>query len=130
MATAHGMGGLGSGRYPNETSLGPVSDTDYWEVVARAETKIGDKVRLGGGFAYSPNVSNTSAWSKYAAFGLGLELPHNALPQNVTASLTGVAGYSWFGKQSDALGGFPLPAYVNWNAGITFTHKSINLDLR
>jgi uncharacterized protein (TIGR02001 family) len=24
--------------YPNETSLGPVSDTDYWEVVARAET--------------------------------------------------------------------------------------------
>ena len=75
-------------------------------------------------------MSNTGAWSKYAAFGLGLELPRNALPQNVTASLTGVAGYSWFGKQSDALGGFPLPAYVNWNAGITFTHKSINLDLR
>ena len=28
--------------YPNETPLGPVSDTDYWEVAARAETKIGD----------------------------------------------------------------------------------------
>jgi uncharacterized protein (TIGR02001 family) len=116
--------------YPNETPLGPVSDTDYWEVVARAETKIGDRLRFAGGFAYSPNVSNTGAWSKYAAFGLGLELPRNTLPQNVTASLTGGAGYSWFGNQSEALGGFPLPPYVNWNAGITFTHKSINLDLR
>ena len=28
-----------------------------------------------GGFAYSPNVSNTGAWSKYAAFGLGIDVP-------------------------------------------------------
>ena len=98
--------------------------------VLLAITLHGDRLRLAGGFAYSPNVSNTGAWSKYAAFGLGLELPRNALPKNVSASLTGGAGYSWFGNQSEALGGFPLPAYVNWNAGITFTHKSINLDLR
>ena len=116
--------------YPNETPLGPVSDTDYWEAVARVETKIGDALRLATGFAYSPNVSNTGAWSSYAAFGLGLELPRNALPRNVTASVTGGAGYSWFGNQSAELGGFPLPSYVNWNAGITFTYKSINLDLR
>ena len=27
-------------------------------------------------------------------------------------------------------GGFPLPAYLNWHAGVTFTHKVFNLDLR
>jgi hypothetical protein len=34
------------------------------------------------------------------------------------------------GNQSLALGGFPLPAYVNWNAGVTFSRKVFNLDLR
>ena len=87
-------------------------------------------LRVAGGFAYSPNVSNTGAWSKYAAFGLGVDLPSSALPQNVTASLTGGAGYFWFGNQSAELGGFPLPAYLNWNAGVTFTRKMLNLDLR
>jgi len=79
---------------------------------------------------YSPNVSNTGAWSKYAAFGLGVDLPRNALPQNVTASLTGGTGYYWFGNQSAALGGFPRPAYLNWSAGVTFTRAMFNLDLR
>ena len=52
------------------------------------------------------------------------------LPQDVSASVTGGVGYSWFGNQSAALGGFPLPAYLNWNAGVTFTYKKLNLDLR
>ena len=45
-------------------------------------------------------------------------------------SLTGGAGYSWFGNQSPRLGGFPLPAYLNWNAGVTLTRGAFNLDLR
>jgi uncharacterized protein (TIGR02001 family) len=117
--------------YPGETvPPGVLAGIDYWEAIARADTRIGDILRVAGGFAYSPNVSNTGAWSKYAAFGLGVDLPRNALPQNVTASITGIAGYYWFGNQSVALGGFPLPAYVNWNAGVTFTRAMFNLDLR
>jgi hypothetical protein len=58
------------------------------------------------------------------------DLPRTALPQNVTASLTGGIGYYWFGNQSAALGGFPLPAYLNWSAGVTFTRAMFNLDLR
>jgi hypothetical protein len=58
-------------------------------------------------FRLLAEFSNTGAWSKYAAFGLGVDLPRNALPQNVTASLTGGTGYYWFGNQSAALGGFP-----------------------
>ena len=87
-------------------------------------------MRIAGGFAYSPNVSNTGAWSKYAAFGLGIDVPHRLLPPEVSVSMTSVAGYSWFGNQSVELGGFPLPAYLNWNAGVTFARKNLNLDLR
>jgi len=117
--------------YPGETvQPGAFAGIEYWEAAARADTKIGELLRLAGGFAYSPNVSNTGAWSKYAAFGLGIDLPRNALPHNITASVTGGAGYYWFGNQSAALGGFPLPAYLNWNAGVTFTRSRFNLDLR
>jgi uncharacterized protein (TIGR02001 family) len=117
--------------YPGETvPVGVAAGIDYWEAAGRADTRIGEALRVAGGFAYSPNVSNTGAWSKYAAFGLGVDLPRNALPQDVTASVTGSAGYYWFGNQSAALGGFPLPAYLNWNTGVTLTRKIFNLDLR
>ena len=117
--------------YPGDTvSPGQFAGIEYWEAASRADTKIGELLRLAGGFAYSPNFSNTGAWSKYAAFGLGIDLPRNALPHDITASVTGGAGYYWFGNQSIALGGFPLPAYLNWNAGVTFTRSRVNLDLR
>jgi uncharacterized protein (TIGR02001 family) len=117
--------------YPGETAPpGVPIGIEYWEAGARADTRIGEALRVAGGFAYSPNVSNTGAWSKYAALGLGVDLPRSALPQNVSASLTGGTGYYWFGNQSAALGGFPLPAYLNWTAGVTFTRAMFNLDLR
>jgi uncharacterized protein (TIGR02001 family) len=117
--------------YPDETPPpGVTKGINYWEAMARADTTLGDVLQVAGGFAYSPNVSNTGAWSMYAAFGLGVDLPGKLLPPEVSASVTGGAGYSWFGNQSAALGGFPLPAYLNWNAGATFTHKNLNLDLR
>jgi uncharacterized protein (TIGR02001 family) len=114
--------------YPGETPGSP--GINYSEVLARADKRIGEALRVDGELAYSPNYSNTGAWSKYAAFGLGIDLPRNVLPQNVTASLTGAVGYYWFGNQSAELGGFPLPAYLNWHAGVTFTRKVFNLDLR
>jgi uncharacterized protein (TIGR02001 family) len=123
--------GWTSFRYPGEIApIGGTAGIDYWEAAARADTRIGEALRIAGGFAYSPNVSNTGAWSKYAAFGLGLDLPRNVLPGNVTASVTGSAGYYWFGNQSPSFGGFPLPAYLNWTAGVTLTRQMFNLDLR
>jgi uncharacterized protein (TIGR02001 family) len=117
--------------YPGETAPpGVTAGINYWEAVARADTQLGELLRVAGGVAYAPNVSNTGAWGKYAAFGMGLDLPGTVMPQDVSASLTAGAGYSWFGNQSAALGGFPLPAYLNWNAGVTFTYKGLNLDLR
>jgi hypothetical protein len=49
---------------------------------------------------------------------------------NLGVSFTTAAGYSWFGNQAPRLGGLPLPAYLNWRAGVTLTHKAFNLDLR
>ena len=62
--------------------------------------------------------------------GIGAELPQRMLPRNVTATVTTTVGYSRFGDQSAELGGYPLPAYLNWSAGIRFTRGKLNLDLR
>ena len=116
--------------YPGERLPGETNGINYWETVIRGDRKIGEQFRVAAGYAYSPNVSNTGAWSQYVAAGLGFDAPDRLLPPNLAASFTTAAGYSWFGNQNALLGGFPLPAYLNWQAGVTFTHKAFNLDLR
>jgi uncharacterized protein (TIGR02001 family) len=116
--------------YPGEKLPGETSGINYWEAVIRGDTKIGESIRVASGYAYSPNVSNTGAWSQYVAAGVGFDVPSRLLPQDLSVSFTTAAGYSWFGNQASELGGFPLPAYLNWQAGVTFTHKVFNLDLR
>jgi uncharacterized protein (TIGR02001 family) len=115
--------------YPGERLPG-ATGINYWEAVLRGDRSIGEHVRVAAGYAYSPDVSNTGAWSQYVAAGIGYDVSGRMLPANLDISFTTAAGYSWFGNQSLALGGFPLPAYLNWQAGVTFTHKAFNLDLR
>lgn len=114
--------------YPGGMPSSP--SIDYWEVGGRADTKLTQLLSVAAGFAYSPNFSNTGAWSKYAAFGLGVDVPSTVLPQDVAVSVTAGVGYYWFGSQSPSLGGFALPAYLNWNAGVTLKRKVFSLDLR
>jgi uncharacterized protein (TIGR02001 family) len=116
--------------YPGERLPGETGGINYWEAVIRGDTKISETIRAAAGYAYSPNVSNTGAWSQYVAAGVGFDLPSRLLPKDLSVSFTTAAGYSWFGNQSPDLGGFPLPAYLNWQAGVTFTHKVVNFDLR
>lgn len=116
--------------YPGERLPGLTNGINYWEGVIRGDRSIAEYFRVAGGYAYSPNVSNTGAWSQYVAGGAGFNVPGRLLPQNLTVSFTTAVGYSWFGSQSPQLGGFALPAYLNWQAGVTFTYKALNLDLR
>ena len=116
--------------YPGERLPGETNGINYWEAAIRGDKSIGESIRIASGYAYSPNVSNTGAWSQYVAAGLGYDLPTRLLPQNLGVSFTTAVGYSWFGNQAPHLGSFPLPAYLNWQAGVTFTHKAFNLDLR
>lgn len=122
--------GVTSFLYPGQILSGTTNGIDYWEAAIRTEKRIVESIRVAGGFAYSPNVSNTGAWGWYAAVGLGYDVPSGLLPPGIDVSFTGGAGYSWFGNQSQELGGFALPAYLNWQAGVTFTRKIFNLDLR
>ena len=118
--------------YPNEKRwlLGPTGGTDYWEASARAETQVTEALRIGAGLAWSPNVSNTGAWGQYYAAGFSYDLPRATIANEIGVSLSGSLGYSRFGDIDDVLGGFPLPSYLNWNAGGTFTWKTVSLDLR
>jgi hypothetical protein len=101
-----------------------MADINYWEFVTRADTRFGEWLHLAAGSGFSPNYSNTGPWSEYTAFGVGTDLPHKLGPPDLTAAVTGGAGYFWFGNQSAALGGFRLPAYLNWNVGVTFSQKT------
>lgn len=116
--------------YPGERLPGETNGINYWETVIRGDRKITEQVHFAAGYAYSPNVSNTGAWSQYAAGGVGYDVPSQLLPHDLAISFTTAAGYSWFGNQRQQLGGFPLPAYLNWQAGVTFTYKAFNFDLR
>jgi uncharacterized protein (TIGR02001 family) len=121
---------LGMSYFAYPGAMSGSSSINYWEATLRSETKLTESLRWAGGFAYSPNVSNTGAWSWYAASGLGYDVPSSLLPSDLGVSFTAAAGYSWFGDQSATLGGFPLPAYLNWHAGVTFAYKALNFDLR
>jgi len=116
--------------YPGEKFPGVTNGINYWEAAIRGDRSIAETFRIAAGYAYSPNVSNTGAWSQYVAAGLGYDVPTRLLPQKLGVSFTTAVGYSWFGNQAPQLGSFPLPAYLNWNAGVTFTYKAFNLDLR
>ena len=55
--------------YPGETTGGPTNGIEYWEAAGRAGTAISESVPHRGRIRLSPNVSNTGAWSQYAAAG-------------------------------------------------------------
>ncbi len=57
--------------YPGETSVGGGEGTDYWEAAFRADKRIAEFIHVAGGFAYSPNVSNTGAWGCLCRGGRG-----------------------------------------------------------
>ena len=52
--------------YPGERLPG-AAGINYWEAVVRGDRKIGEQFRVAAGYAYSPDVSNTGAWSQYVA---------------------------------------------------------------
>jgi len=95
--------------YPGETSVGGGEGTDYWEAAFRADKRVAEFIHVAGGFAYSPNVSNTGAWGAYAAGGVGVEVPSRFLPLDIAVSFTGGGGYSWFGNHRRSSVVLPCP---------------------
>ena len=95
--------------YPGETAVAGAEGIDYWEAAFRADKRIAEFIHVAGGFAYSPNVSNTGAWGAYAAGGVGVEMPPRFLPLDIAVSFTGGGGYSWFGNHRRSSVVLPCP---------------------
>src|SRR5262249_45605153 len=85
--------------YPGEKFPGLTNGINYWEAAIRGDKSIGESYRIAAGYGYSPDVSNTGAWSQYVAAGLGYSVPTRLLPQSLGVSFTTAVGYSWYGNQ-------------------------------
>ncbi len=115
--------------YPGEVLAPGQAATSYWEFGLKVERElIKDRLTVDAFLGYSPNVSGTGAWGQYAEATAAITLP--AFMPKVDWELDLTAGYSRFGDTSPLVGGFPLPAYVNWQVGLVFTYDDhLSLDL-
>jgi uncharacterized protein (TIGR02001 family) len=116
--------------YPGEIATDTATKTNYWEYALEVDRDLTDKINVSAQFAYSPDVSATGAWGAYSEAGITIDLPPLDFLKNVSWQLMANAGYWRFGNTSPAQGGFPLPAFANWHAGLAFTLKdNVSLDL-
>ena len=106
--------------------VGTMADINYWEFLARADTSFGESLHLAAGSGVSPNYSNTGAWSDYHCIWCRHRLAaqiklvrdfHCGSHRRCTE------GYFWFGNQSAALGGFPLPRIFELERGRNLSRK-------
>ncbi len=94
--------------YPGEIPVGAVTSTSYGEAHATISVEpIKDLLTLTAMYAYSPNFSNTGAWSQYVEGGFDLELPKKVLPKDFTWSLGGAWGIHGSGPSRPMSAGFP-----------------------
>jgi uncharacterized protein (TIGR02001 family) len=117
--------------YANEIPAGPVTSTSYGEAQVVIAYEPTEKITFSALYGYSPNFSNTGAWGNYVEGGLEIHMEKvfpKLLPDPIEWSLLGSVGHSWYGNQSAALGGFPLPSYSNWSIGISFDRDPFSLS--
>ena len=116
--------------YPGETSVGGAKVSITGRRPFGRTSGLPKSSHIAGGFAYSPNVSNTGAWGAYAAGGVGVEVPSPVSSTGHCRIVYRRRRLFLVRQSSPQFGGFPLPAYLNWQFGVTFTRKVFNLDLR
>ena len=109
--------------YPGEIPVGVTNDIDYWEAGVRADKRITESIRVAAGFAYSPNVSNTGAWSKYVAAGLGYDVPSSLL-RRTRRVVHRRRRRSRLGVNLRNSAALRPPADPNWQAGATSPARS------
>jgi uncharacterized protein (TIGR02001 family) len=127
--------------YPKESFNGFTSQSDFWEVYAKASYEVIKGLTFGLNGYYTPDLLHYSStfatlgisnspWGFYGSVTGKWILPWTAGP--VGAYVSGELGHWWiddtgfnlaFGVPSD-------PSYTYWNAGIAFTYKALTLDFR
>lgn len=115
--------------YPRERPSGLTTETDYWEANGKVSHKLTSTTTIGAELAYAPSISNSGAWATYAAGKIRIDLPTTSSPNGVNWYLSADLGHYWFGTVAPVFGGFALPNYTHWRAGVAFTYSMFALDL-
>jgi uncharacterized protein (TIGR02001 family) len=117
--------------YPHEITPPGTPVSNYWEALLDVKRKLMPGLTFDGQLAYSPSVANTGARGLYTYTSLEVDLPQFGTLEDLAWSFSAGVGYWRFGTVSPELGGFALPRYTHWDAGLTFTYlKTFELDLR
>ena len=92
------------------------SGTSYPEIYGFAKYKLNDTVSMGTKLYYAPDYSQNGFSALYAEGNATIGLPNNF-------SFSGALGYQTF-ETADR------PDYLTWNAGLSYTWKSLTFDVR
>jgi uncharacterized protein (TIGR02001 family) len=121
--------------YPKEIFNGFTSDSDFWEVYAKAGFAITPDLSIGGNVFYTPDLLNYSASfaaaevdAVYASATAKWVLPWKA--GDLGAFISGEVGHWWIDDANWVAVGLSDPSYTYYNVGIAFTFKALTLDLR
>ncbi len=110
------------------------ADLSFWEAYAKATYTVNDTVTLGANVFYSPSWLNEGADGLWAQGSVKLTAPASwiptVLPTGSGAFFLGEAGHYSFGQTNAFYGNIDLPAYTEWDLGITYTWKVFSLDFR
>lgn len=121
--------------YPKETFNGFTTDSDFYEIYAKAGYEVVSGLTLGANVFYTPDLLNYSesfaaddVGAVYGSVAAKWALPWAAGP--LRAFISGELGHWWIDDGNWSAAGLGDPGYTYWNAGIAFTYKAITLDLR
>ena len=135
--------------YPSESWNGVTNSSDFYEVYGKVGYDFGNGFAIGGTVFYTPDLlhySETFA-NTPASAGVGKPdavyfsgLASYTFPQKVwdiTTKISGELGYWDIATSGFVLAGVAAgnptasnPSYTYWNAGVSFSYKSLTLDLR
>jgi uncharacterized protein (TIGR02001 family) len=120
--------------YPDETQfiVGGVPltprDTDFTEVAGRVSWAVTDAFTLGSGVFYTADWLGTKADATYVNVTAKYNIPEGILPAGF--AISGEYGHYDLGTATVPGPAFKLVDYNYWNAGVSYTYKTVTLDLR
>jgi uncharacterized protein (TIGR02001 family) len=120
--------------YPDETQLivggSPFTprDTDFTEFAGRVSYVFQDALTIGSGVFYTNDWLGSGADATYINVTAKYAIPEGILPAGF--AISGEFGHYELGTATDPGPAFKLVDYNYWNAGVSYTYKTVTLDLR
>jgi len=108
----------------------------FYEFYGKGTYTVSDNFNFGGSIWGSPSVLNSGAYGVYYTGNVTFTAPSTWFINGIGAALSADIGYWQLGTTGAFYGvpafpaGVPLPSYLTWDVGLTFTWKAFALDLR